>query len=84
MLLGPELGFVHGIGGMYTATLNQPPSPTQRLEFAFEVATFGGATVLIEAVTDETPSPRPPTKLRALPYFSLVDELVETLEWPQT
>jgi hypothetical protein len=84
VLLGPEVGHVHGIGGMYTATLNQPPSPSRRVEFAFQAATFGGVTVLVEAATNEDPVKSAGGSSSPFPYFSLVDALTETLQWPET
>ena len=81
-LLGAQIGVVPAIGAMYTATLDSPPSPSVRVEIAFEAATFGGATTLIEAVTDEQAANGPSKASSPFPAFALVDQILETLSWP--
>jgi hypothetical protein len=81
VMLGPEVGFVHGIGAAYKATLDQPPSPSQRVELLFEVATFGPATVLVEAVTNEHAAPNDRTLNAPFPDYSDVDLMMESFRW---
>ena len=81
-LLGAEIGVVPAIGAMYTATLDSPPSPSVRVEIAFEAATFGGATTLIEAITDEQAADGPAKASSPFPALALVDQILETLSWP--
>jgi hypothetical protein len=81
-LLGPTIGVVPANGAMYTATVDSPPSPSTRIELAFEVATSGGATTLVEAVTNEQPSSGPGKASAPFPAFALVDQVLDTLTWP--
>ncbi len=41
-ILAPEIGYVHGVAGMYRATVDQPPSPSQQVELAFDGGTPRG------------------------------------------
>jgi hypothetical protein len=77
-LLGPEVGSVNAIGAMYKATSNQPPSPARRVELAFEVATLGGSTVLVEALTNEKPSRKGSSPF---PNYELMDRLMDSFQW---
>jgi len=83
VLLGAEIGFVPAIAAMYKATVDQSLSPSQRIEFAFEVATKRGATVLVEALADEAPKTSDPTTGASSPFptYELVNELMDTFEW---
>ena len=54
VILSPQLGFVHGVAAMYSATVDQPPSPGEKVELAFEAARRGQSTVVVEAITNET------------------------------
>jgi hypothetical protein len=80
-VLGPEVGFVHGVTAAYTATTDQPPSPSEPVELLFQVATFGGATVLVEAVTDEHEARSQDGANAPFPDFSDVDLLMDTFYW---
>jgi hypothetical protein len=82
VLLGPAIGTVAASGSMYTATVDAPPSPSVRVELAFELATSGGATVLVEAITDEQPTGDSNKASSPFPAFALVDEILDTLTWP--
>jgi hypothetical protein len=77
-LLGPEVGFVHAAGAMYHATSDQPPSPAERVELTFEVATLGRSTVLIEAVTNEDPVQKGRSPF---PGYSEIDRLMDSFQW---
>src|SRR4029077_16697495 len=79
-VLSPELGFARGVAAMYSATGAQTPSPGEKVELAFEAATHGGATVVVEAITNETAQGT--SASAPFPVFQVVDELLGTLAWP--
>lgn len=81
-LLGATIGPVASLGAMYSGTIDSPPSPSTRVEVAFEAATSGGATTLVEAITDEQPQSGQKQASSPFPALSLVDELLDTLAWP--
>jgi hypothetical protein len=77
-VLGPEIGFTPATAETYTATLNEPPSPSRRVELVFEVAANGKATVLTEAVTstaDQSQGSSP------FPSLYAVDKLMDNFGW---
>jgi hypothetical protein len=79
-ILSPQLGFVHGVAAMYSATVDQPPSPGEKVEIAFEAARRNKATVVVEAITNETAQGA--NASAPYPAFQVVDELLGTLQWP--
>ncbi len=79
-VLAPELGFVHATAAMYSATIDQPPSPDAQVELAFEAARHGHATVVVVGVTNEQPHSKSASS--PFPSFQLVDLLVDDLQWP--
>jgi len=79
VVLSPELGFVHGVAGMYSATVDSPPSPGGKVELAFEAASHASATVLVEAITNETAHGTSASS--PFPVLEAVDELLTTLSW---
>jgi hypothetical protein len=79
-ILSPQLGFVHGVGAMYSATVDQPPSPGEKVELAFEAARRGSATVVLEAITNETAQGTSASS--PYPALQIVDELVGSIQWP--
>ena len=80
VILSPQLGFVHGVGAMYSATVDQPPSPGEKVEIAFEAARRGNSTVVVEAITNESAQGK--SESAPYPAFQIVDELLGTLQWP--
>ena len=80
-VLAPELGFVHATAETYSATVDQPPSPDEQVELAFEAARHAHCrAVVVEGVTNEEPK----TKSASSPFpsFQLVDLLLDDLQWP--
>jgi hypothetical protein len=79
VILSPEIGYVHGVAGMYHATVDQSPSPSQQVEIAFMAARHGAATVVVEGITNEdeqgghADSP--------FPAFEVVDEILTSFNW---
>ena len=65
---------------MYSATIDQPPSPDEQVELAFEAARHGHATVVVVGVTNEEPHSKSASS--PFPSFQLVDLLLDDLQWP--
>ncbi len=78
-ILSPEVGYVHGIAGMYHATVDQPPSPSKQVELAFMAARHGAATVVIEAITNE--DEQSGSASSPFPAFQAVDSILESFAW---
>lgn len=84
VLMGPQIGSVPATAVMYKATVDAPPSPSQRYQFAYEITTYGGATVLIRAITNEVPHSSDDKSNEArspFPSYYLVDRLMDTFAW---
>ena len=82
LILGPEIGFVPGISVLYQATVDQPPSPSEQVEVAFMAATYKNETVVVEAITNESPAHDASSPF---PSYQAVDLLLDTFQWvPQT
>ncbi len=79
-VLAPELGFVHATAATYSATVDQPPSPDEQVELAFEAARHAHATVVVVGVTNEEPHSKSASS--PFPSFQLVDLLLDDLQWP--
>lgn len=79
-VLAPELGFVHASAAMYSATVDQPPSPDEQVELALEAARKRQATVVVVGVTNEEPHSKSASS--PFPSFQLVDLLLDDLQWP--
>jgi hypothetical protein len=79
-VLAPELGFVHAVAATYSATVDEPPSPDEQVELAFEAARRGHVTVVVVSVTNEEPHSKSASS--PFPSFQLVDLLLDDLEWP--
>jgi hypothetical protein len=79
-VLSPRLGFVHGVAAMYSATVDQPPSPGEKVELAFEAARKNKVTVVVEAITNETAQGT--SASAPYPALGVVDELRGTIRWP--
>ncbi|HEX4323200.1 MAG TPA: hypothetical protein VHZ77_01065 [Gaiellaceae bacterium] len=79
-VLAPELGFVHATAATYSATVDEPPSPDEQVELAFEAARHGHATVVVVGVTNEEPHSKSASS--PFPSFQLVDLLLDDLQWP--
>ena len=81
-ILSPELGFVPASVRLFSATVDQPPSPDEQVEVAFEAARHGKVTAVVEALTNE--EPHGGSASSPFPAFQLVDLLLDDLEWPGT
>ena len=79
VVLSPELGFVRGVSAMYSATVDQPPSPGEKVELAFEAASHGSATVVVEAITNETAQGASASS--PFPVMQIVDHLLNSVTW---
>jgi hypothetical protein len=79
-LLGPEVAYRAGSGATYRAVLDQPPSPSQRTELAFEAASASRVTVVVEAVTNEQPM-RAEEASSPFPAYVIVDQLLDSFRW---
>ena len=79
VILSPEIGYVHGLAGMYHATVDQPPSPSKQVELAFMAARHGAATVVIEAITNE--DEQGGSASSPFPAFQAVDSILESFTW---
>jgi hypothetical protein len=79
VILSPELGYVHGVAGVYRATVDQPPSPSEQVEIALEAARHGGATVVVQAITNQ--SQQGSSASSPYPDFQVVDSLLSTFSW---
>jgi hypothetical protein len=78
-ILSPNLGFAHGTAALYSATVDQPPSPGEKVELAFLSARRAGSTVVVEAITNETAQGT--SASAPFPVLGVVDELLGTLQW---
>lgn len=81
VVLNPQIGFVPAAIQLHRATVNKPPSPSKRLEFVFEAATKGAATVLVEVVTAEVPKSKGDHARSPFPSLAEVDTLLDTFDW---
>ncbi len=79
VILSPEIGYVHGLAGMYHATVDQPPSPSKQVELAFMAARHGAATVVIEGITNE--GDQGGSASSPFPAFQAVDSILESFTW---
>src|SRR5262249_38511861 len=77
MILSPEIGYVHGVASMFHATLDQPPSRSQQIELAFMAARSGAATVVVEAITNESEQ----SGSSPFPAFQVVDSILSSFAW---
>jgi hypothetical protein len=66
---------------MYHTATRGPPSPAARIELAFQAASFGRATLLVEAVTPESAKLAADSYSAPFPSLGLVDELLYSVEW---
>ena len=64
---------------MYSATVDQPPSPGEKVELAFEAASHGSATVVVEAITNETAQGTSASS--PFPVMQIVDHLLNSVTW---
>jgi hypothetical protein len=78
LVLGPEIGFRPAISALYKATVDQPPSPSEQVEIAFMAATYRNETVVVEAITNESPAHDASSPF---PSYQAVDLLLDTFEW---
>jgi hypothetical protein len=60
--------------------LDEPPSPSERTELAFEAASAGPVTVVVEAVTNEEPV-RAGEASSPFPAYQIVDMLLDSFRW---
>jgi hypothetical protein len=79
VVLSPEIGFARGISEMYRATVDQPPSPDEQVEIAFEAATHGGATVVVEAITNDQADSSSASS--PFPALEAADEMLDSFQW---
>jgi hypothetical protein len=79
VILAPEIGYAHGVAAMYRATVDQPPSPSGQVEIAFMAARQGAATVVIEAITNE--SEQSGSSSSPFPAFEVVDSILSSFAW---
>jgi len=79
-VLGAELGYVGAEAGVYSATLNLPPSPSKAYHVVIESAGTDAASVAAEAFTDQR---QQSAKRVNAPYEALtaVDELLDQFRW---
>jgi hypothetical protein len=78
-VLSPEIGFARGISEMYKATVDQPPSPNEQVEIAFEAATHGHATVVVEAITNDQADSSSASS--PFPALEAADEMLDSFQW---
>ena len=75
MLLGePIIGYVDGVGGAYTGTLNTPQGPGVEVAAAVIAATSGEYSIAVVVVT--------PEEVR-VPAFHMADSMLNTVRWPE-
>jgi hypothetical protein len=80
-ILEAEIGFVPALSAMYSATSNDATSPGRRtLQIAFEAATRGGATVIVEAITIVPAATARQGSSSPFP-FAGIDALMDAFEW---
>jgi hypothetical protein len=79
VILSPELGYVRGVAATYHATVDQPPSPSARVEIAFLAARQGAATVVVEAITNE--DEQGGSSSSPFPAFQIVDSILSSFTW---
>ena len=79
-VLAPELGFVHATAAMYSATIDQPPSP----DAAGGAGVRGRPPRTRDGCCRGRHERRAPRKSASSPFpsFQLVDLLVDDLQWP--
>lgn len=78
VVLGPEIGFRPAISVLYKATVDQPPSPSEQVEVAFMAATYKNESVVVEAITNESPAHDASSPF---PSYQAVDLLLDTFQW---
>ena len=79
VVLSPELGFAHGVAAMYSATVDQPPSPGEKVELAFEAARHGSCDRRRRG-DHERDARRARARARPSRPSRLVDDLLDTLQ----
>jgi hypothetical protein len=79
VILSPEIGYVHGIAATYHATVDQPPSPSGQVEMALMAARHGAATVVVEAITNQTEQGG--SSSSPFPAFQLADSVFSSFTW---
>jgi hypothetical protein len=79
VILSPEIGYARGVAAMYRATVDQPPSPSGQVEIAFMAARQGAATVVVEAITNE--SEQGGSSSSPFPAFQIVDTILSSFTW---
>jgi hypothetical protein len=72
-ILGPEIGYLGGVGARYVGQVSNPQGPGEPVDVAIMAATDGTITTAVAVITDHG---------AAREAFGQSDSLVNTLLWP--